>query len=151
MIGLPASGKSTFIQKLCKKNPRTIVVSSDEIRFKILDFPNSGISFDPAIETTVWKEVEKRVEEALEDPNCDDCILDACNLSRRSRQEYLKMAKQNNARTRAFFLNGDPILFQERNQKRNRHVPEEVLNRMIENLEPPTKEEFDEIQTIWVQ
>jgi len=149
MIGLPASGKSTFVQKLYKE-PRTIVVSSDEIRFKLLDFPKSGISFDSSIEPIVWERVRIKIQESLEDPNCDDCIFDACNLSRKNRQEFIEMAREHNARTRAFFLNGDPLFFHERNLKRNRQVPEGVLDRMIQNLEPPTHEEFDEIQTIWV-
>lgn len=85
MVGLPASGKSTYAKELLKKECRWKRVSRDDIRLML-----DNVAFDPQNEAVVSKVETAIVEECLR--NKRDVIIDACHLSGRTRNQWQKFA-----------------------------------------------------------
>ncbi len=67
--------------------------------------------------------------------------IDATHLTAWERRPYLKLAEVYNASVEAVFFDVPLEVCRERNQRRNRVVPEDVLQRMAAKLVPPTKAE----------
>ena len=133
MIGLPGSGKSTF----AVNHPECVVVSTDAIRGELFGDENEQkdgkLVFDVA-----YARLAKAVEAG------QDAIFDATNLQRKYRKKIFQMFP--NAYHVAIFVNTPVDVCKERNAKRDRVVPETVIDRMTSNLNPPTiAEGFKEI------
>ena len=124
LSGIPGAGKSTFINKHNWGGP-IIVLSTDLIR-KQLTGDASNLSKD----TEVWKYVYG----ALEHPHSDvTYIVDATNLVAKRRKSYLPY-KKNFDNIKLYCLLVDLEVALERNEKRTRHVPEDVIISMHQSL-----------------
>jgi predicted kinase len=146
LIGLPGTGKTTFAKNLLDYNSANrILISSDRIRFDLLNYHETGIDFDPKIEPKVWKIVNRKMNEALKDPTVKEVIFDATNLRKSRRKTFLKLAQKNEFRTRGILFSGSLGEVKARNQERERNVPEEVIERFSRILEDPEEGEFDKI------
>lgn len=86
-VGLPASGKSTFVKELLKKENRWKRVSRDDIRLMI-----DNVAFDPRNEGFVTKVEDAIVIEALRSKH--DVVIDATHLNPQARHRWVKFAKQ---------------------------------------------------------
>ena len=134
LVGLPASGKSTFsaTRKDC------VVVCPDAIRKAVLgneaDQKNGGLIFAIA-----WKQINKALSQGK------DVIFDATNCQKKYRKSIFQKAPEGTKHIAVVF--NTPIeVCKQRNASRERKVPEEVIDRMWANFSKPTKEEgFDEI------
>lgn len=94
-IGIAGSGKSTFIRKLQNAlNEKVYIISPDEIRFKMLDYPESGISFDEKIESEVWATAFDELYHycGLKEHNFVICF-DCTNLTLKRRYEIIGRMK----------------------------------------------------------
>lgn len=76
LIGLPASGKSTYAEKI--KNDNTVVLSSDSIRKEI--YGNESIQGNPK---EIFDTLYSRMRSALSENK--DVIVDATNINIRDR------------------------------------------------------------------
>ena len=133
MVGLPASGKSTF----AANHPECIVVCPDEIRARL--YGDASIQGNGA---QVFSIAFKHINQALAAGH--DVIFDATNTKRRYRKAIFKNAPS--AYHVAVYLKTPLEVCKERNAKRERVVPNEVIERMAVYLNPPTIEEgFKEI------
>lgn len=125
MIGLPGSGKSTF----AFDHPECVVVSTDAIRAELFGDEskqkNGKLVFDIAY---------TRLAQAVEAGQ--DAIFDATNLRRKYRKKIFQMFPK--AYHVAVFVNTPIEICKERNAKRDRVVPEMVIDRMASNLNVPT-------------
>ncbi|MBN1802008.1 MAG: ATP-binding protein [Candidatus Lokiarchaeota archaeon] len=149
LIGLPGSGKSTLIMRIMKKDARgRIVVSSDEIRFRLLNYEESGRDFDPSIETKVWALLEKEIQEALENPITKEILFDATNVRREFRSKYLNLARESGFKTKALVIYKELTEIKQQNTNRSRIVPEEVIDKLYKRFQPPDHIEFDKIVNI---
>jgi len=148
MVGIPGSGKSTLAKEMSESDPRRVVVSSDEIRLAMLDFDRTGVQFDPEIEPEVWRRVKENLRACLDDNQTVECILDATNVEKTRRREFLEMATELGVKTRAVFIPTRPDRAKRWNSRRKRNVPDEVIDRMYERLEPPSPAEFDEVLVV---
>ena len=133
MIGLPGSGKSTF----ASNHPECVVVSTDAIRGELFgdenEQKNGKLVFDVAY---------ARLAQAVEVGQ--DAIFDATNLQRKYRKKIFQMFPK--AYHVAVFVNTPVDVCKERNAKRDRVVPEMVIDRMASSLNAPTiAEGFKEI------
>lgn len=133
MIGLPGSGKSTF----ASNHPECVVVSTDAIRGELFGDENEQkdgkLVFDVAY---------ARLAQAVEAGQ--DAIFDATNLQRKYRKKIFQMFPK--AYHVAVFVNTPVDVCKERNAKRDRVVPEMVIDRMASSLNAPTiAEGFKEI------
>ena len=67
--------------------------------------------------------------------------LDATNLTPHERQGWIKLAQDYGYEVHAVFFDVPVEVCLERNQRRERNVPEDVMRRMAAKLRPPTFEE----------
>ncbi|MDX1673281.1 MAG: AAA family ATPase [Longimicrobiales bacterium] len=129
MIGLPASGKTTWAER----NFRTLV-SPDRIRLE-----EFGTEFDEAIEDDVWSLAYGRTREALE---ADDVVcFDATSLSRTRRRRLLAIARDAGAPAIAVWMDTPRHVAWRRNRERDRSVPRGSFAEMVVAFEPPSEDE----------
>ena len=146
LIGIPGVGKSTLAKKMGAKDPKNkLVVSSDEIRFKLTKYEETGIAHDPKLEPKVWGIIKNEVYRCLQDSRIQECILDATNIKTAGRKKFIQMAREMNCKTRAIVLYAplEDILTQ--NRLRQKKVSEEVINEFYFKFQNPKKHEFDKI------
>lgn len=138
LIGLPASGKSTYAQKM-KKNGYH-VYSSDEIRKEL-----TGNEEVQNINERVFCILHKRIKIALE--NGISCVYDATNISMKRRIAFLNEIKRFNCDKKCILFVPPVEVCKERNQKRERTVPDYVFDKMLKQFQCPYYYEgWDEIE-----
>lgn len=136
-VGIPGCGKSTF----CKRFGGTVVYSSDAIRGEL--FGSEEEQRNPAL---VFKTLKERANSALAAGK--SVIVDATSISKRNRRPFFNEYRGYD-RIVALYFDVPLDVCLARNASRDRHVPENVIRRMANSIEVPTKDEgFDEIIVI---
>lgn len=82
LVGLPASGKSTWAKEYSETHPDYIVHSSDKLREEMY-----GDNYDDADNSKVFEELHRRI---LEDLKMHSVIYDATNLVKKRRVHFFK-------------------------------------------------------------
>lgn len=146
MVGPVASGKSTLasnIKNVYERNgQKTIIVSSDQIRVDLYGDINDQTHNDE-----VFKEVRRRINNCIGKMNV---IVDATSINVKSRVPLLDLVRKNSdVRKIAMVMTTPEPVCKMLNRKRERKVPEYVIDKQIGNFEIPFYEEgFDEINLI---
>ena len=140
LIGIPASGKSTFAKNFASFHKGYKIVSTDDIRWKL--FGNPSIQGNPKrIFAIAYKEIISYLNSG------HNVIFDATNISRKNRANLINFLNENSVENIVadyFPVTIDVAL--ERNLQRKRHVPEKVIHKMFGKIEKPKYEEgFSEI------
>lgn len=163
MVGVPGSGKSTLSALM-----KGAVVSSDAIRGELFGDEDIQYDLDFAIKKNPnIKDMDSESQIKAARAECNkavfgrvaycmhklleegDVIFDATNISARGRKGTLEKYKGEYDKAFAFFFDVDVNVAKERNRKRSRQVPEEVIDRMAKQLQKPTKAEgFDAVFVI---
>jgi predicted kinase len=129
-IGLPGSGKSSWFNR-----HNIIPLSSDLVR---------GLLFDDATEQRFQDLVFSSLRSLLRArlvAGRPMSYIDATNLSPKERHSWIKMAHDFGYAAHAVFFDVPTEVCMERNRKRERNVPDEVMLRMAQKLRPPKFEE----------
>ena len=130
LVGLPGSGKSTYLERLGVR-----ALSSDAVRGLLADDEtDQGIHRE--VFATLRYLLRRRL--ALGRPVT---YLDATHLTPRERRPYVKMGQIFGCSVEAVHFDVPLEVCRERNRRRGRMVPEDVLERMAAKLTPPTVEE----------
>lgn len=144
LIGLPGSGKSSFAQRL-QAHPGWRLISTDAIRTNL--FGDQGIQ-GPWLK--VWHEVSREFQEAaqsIQQGEAREAVYDATNVVRKSRREAIALARESGfTHLTGIWLNEPLDVCLQRNQQRDRQVPEAVIERMNRRLwgaPPSIQEGFD--------
>lgn len=138
LVGLPGSGKSTWIQ-----DQGITPLSSDEVRRWLTD-DASDQSVHGIIFALIRQLLRRRL--ALGRPVT---YIDATSLTPRERRAYIKTAHLFGAEAEAIFFDVPAEVCQQRNAARARIVPPEVIERMAAKLVPPSLDEgFARIRVI---
>jgi predicted kinase len=147
LIGLPGSGKSSLIRFLQRDFQYLQVISTDKIRGQLFG--------DESIQGPwmwVWREVSRQLQEAVKDAHLGrihTVIYDATNVQRKQRQRVIKLA-----RAIAFnqiigvWVNTPLQLCLERNNSRDRIVPEDIILKMnvyLQDAPPSLDDGFDDL------
>lgn len=129
LVGLPASGKSTYARQ--KEIEGWKVFSSDQIRteFNITGQENKD-------HARVFEILHKRIKEAFR--RGENCVYDATNLSRKKRKAFLDQLDNSIYKTCVLFVTEISIC-KERNLKREglERVPDKTYDRMLKGFNVP--------------
>lgn len=139
LIGLPASGKTTYTKNLYY-DEQTIVLSSDSIREELFGYRNQEQN------GLVFETMNKRCKKALKDGF--HVVYDATNINRKRRKALINEMRKYciSVTSMCFVCDFNTIL--ERNKCRNKEeqIPEEDLLKMLKNFQVPLFEEgYDKI------
>ncbi len=138
-IGLPGSGKTTIIKKFAEKNNYSYICP-DDIRAEL-----TGNMADQSKNVEVWVESYKRLRHQLDENKT--VVFDATFANQKQRKEFLQFARESGAeKIQGVFLDVPIELAKERNNIRERIVPEYAIDRMYKNLKdfpPETEDGFD--------
>lgn len=136
MVGLQASGKSTYAKQLAEKMPAT-VFSSDELREEMFgDVDNQDNN------QKLFQELHKRIKECLKSGN--NAIYDATNISSKRRRGFLSGLKNIDCYKKCVIMATPYEQCLENNRNRDRVVPEWVIERMYRKWQTPHRfEGFD--------
>lgn len=141
MVGISGSGKSTYANGL-KTSLNAELVETDAIRIEL-----TGDAEDQSQNGKVFQIAKKRINDILVQGK--NAIIDATSLSVRDRKDWIDIAKANDAEVRAYFVDTPVSICKSQNNKRQRKVPEWVIDKQASKLYPPVKEEgFDSITVI---
>mgnify|MGYP005851921287 CR=1 FL=1 len=133
MIGLPASGKTTFAKQLQRQYPHSQIISPDQIREQI--YGSATIQGDWS---QIWPQVCAQFHQAQ--TQGQQVIYDATNCRASYRQAIIALAQtQNFEQTIGLWLRSPLWICLIRNQKRKQPVPEPVIIAMHQDLveQPP--------------
>ena len=140
-VGLPSSGKTSWVDDFIGENQGQAidVISSDRIREEIFndieDQNHNGEVFDL---------MKRRTKESLSQGHV--VIYEATNISSKRRRALLKELNKYYDKAICLFKYKRLTACQIDNEKRDREVPSNVIDRMYRNFEIPHKSEgFDEI------
>ena len=139
MVGIPASGKSTYLDKYRDKN---IVISRDKIRLSLLKEGDDYFSN----EKEVFNEFVKQIQEALDTvPQGIDVYADATHINYLSRRKLLSRLRLKNVDVKCIYIKTPIEVALERNKKREglERTPDNVILNFGLLLEPPTLEEYN--------
>jgi predicted kinase len=140
-IGLPGSGKSSWF-----KRRGVAPLSSDMLRSLLFDDIGEQ-RYQDLVFSTLRSLLRARLIAGM-----PWNYIDATNLSPKERHGWIKMAREFGYEVHAVFFNVPLEVCQERNQKRSRVVPDDVMQRMANKLRPPTFEEgFSKIIVVRVK
>lgn len=140
LCGIPGSGKSTFA-KIYEPLKHHVVLSSDDIRKELW-----GDESEQSGNHEVFKLLYKRMYYAI--CNGITVVFDATNISVKLRKKAIKSCPKDTERWAVYFV-PNVEKAKENNSKRERVVPEYVIERMARKFVAPTHDEgFDRIWRI---
>lgn len=138
MMGLPGSGKSTFLKN------KTNIISRDSIALELFKTYNLSALSDrdkKQLDKTLQNKIKEMVEKE------ESFYLDMMHLSDRDRYKSLKLIPGNYYIKGTFILSSwEDILL--RNKQREKSVSEDYILRQVKLSNPPSYRDFDEIE--WV-
>jgi predicted kinase len=129
LVGLAGSGKSTVAEELMEDRNDIILLSSDTIREEL--YGDESLQIDHA---KVFGIMEERTKDALN--NGIHVIYDATNISRKKRSHLLRQLPRDVEKV-ACFISTEYKDVVEQNSKRERVVPQDVIERMHKNMQVP--------------
>lgn len=129
-VGLPGSGKSTYLAQLGVN-----AISSDEVRRLLVDDPTIQ-NIHRRVFAVVRYLVRQRLQ--LQRP---ETYVDATNLTPWERRPYLRLGQLYAADVEALFFDTPLEVCLDRNHRRSRVVPDEVVRELARRLSPPIAEE----------
>jgi predicted kinase len=137
LIGLPRSGKSTWVQE--NKTEKDVVLSADNLRYLVYNqrYWQEGEPLVISILGIVFKMLLQQKK---------DIIVDQTNMTRMRRRGVIKMAKDNGYRIHGIVISNSRELCIERARKDGQNDLVPVIKRMSRQYQEPSMEEgFDEI------
>lgn len=144
MMGLPGSGKSTFLKNYCSNLDNTVIVSRDEIRFSLLKEGEDYFSHENDVTKILWKTINEELA------NGKNVYVDQTSLNEKSRLLLLNHIDQNLcSKISLIWCDTPTTCCLENNETRKgtrAYVPRGVIRRMSQQLQVPNfKEGFNAI------
>lgn len=142
LIGLSGSGKSSLAASMQQTCPDLILISTDAIRAKLF-----GSEEIQGAWCLVWREVQRQFQQAVNTMNQGQnraAIYDATNARRRYRREAIALARSTGfTQITGLWLDVPLSVCLQRNQQRDRNVPDNVIHQMHRQLlgAPPSLDE----------
>ena len=145
LVGAPGSGKSTWGQNYVLTRD-VVRLCPDEFRAKL-----GWGEADQSVSAAAFVMTKTAMGNAIDAGK--SVMIDATNMYRKSRKDFLNIARGRGAQTMAIVFEVSKEVLLDRNQKRGmmggRNVPEDVIDRMLARYERPVQgDEFDIVQFI---
>src|SRR6185312_10193737 len=138
LVGLPGSGKSTYLERLGVTG-----LSSDAIRRILIDDET-----DQTINERVFETLRCLLRQRLS-LGRPVTYIDATSLTPDERRPYVELGRSFGAEVDAVFFDVPLEVCMSRNAQRQRVVPEEAMLKLAGKLQPPTLGEgFDRIEVV---
>jgi len=135
LVGLPGSGKSTWLEQIGAG-----ALSSDTVRRWLADDET-----DQTIHDRVFQTMRYLLRHRLQ-LGRPVTYIDATNLTPAERQPYIGIGRSYGCEVEAVYFDVPLAVCRERNARRHRVVPEEALEKMAARLVPPSEAEgFDRV------
>ena len=148
MVGLPGSGKSTWINNNMLTAPKTVIVSTDQIIDSIGS--HYGLTYNELFDVISYSFAERVSAKIVEHwiKHRWNVVWDQVNLTVKSRSKRLKIVPDDY--TKVAVVIDRPADHQLRlDNRRSKVIPADVLEQMIAVYQPPTLDEgFDQIINI---
>ena len=149
LVGLPATGKSTYIKQLLADHPEKnyVVISTDDVMMDLA--AEEGLSYADAFEKYIGQADKKAKINFRQAKNARaNIVIDRTNLTQHGRRKFLsQLPKEYHTKAVVFEVSKDELA--RRTTKREieigKRVPPDVVERMIRSYAPPTTSEFDEV------
>lgn len=143
MIGLPGSGKNTYIDNvLLKEEPDAVILSRDDIRVELgYCTADEKIVGTDKQERKVTDIFNKRLIEAME--NRKSVIINNINLSKKRRKALLEQVKKYNPYVIFHYIEAPTL--QDNLNRRDGQIKESVFHNMIQNFDFPEIVECDKL------
>lgn len=155
LIGVPCSGKSTYIENLMNsyqnEQDKPVIISSDNI-IETLDGADYNEKFKSADFEQVQEQMMKEFNNAVKQRK--HIIVDRTNTSKKSRKRFVSVIKQrkNNYFAKAVVFCTSLKEIERRNDYREhtqkKRIPEYVIHDMMKSFSFPLLDEFDKIEMI---
>jgi len=126
-VGLPGSGKSTWFARR-----RIVPLSSDWLR-QVLADDRTEQRYQKQVFQTLRYLLRMRLRMGR-----PVTYIDATNLTRPERRQYLRIARQFRCDAEAVFFDVPIEVCRRRNRGRPRQVPAKVMDLLLARLSPPT-------------
>ena len=133
MVGLPGAGKDTWLKE---NRPELSVVSLDQFREEMGIAPKDN-------QGRVVQAARDRCRQFLRSRM--DFAINATNTTRQIRQLWTDIGAEYNARIEMVYIEPRLSVLLEQNSDRNARVPWDVIQRLIDKLDPPTLAECHEL------
>ncbi len=141
--GIAGSTKSTWAAEIASRHDYDIV-NMDAIRGEL-----TGDMCDQSRNDEVYKIATGKIYDSLESGR--SVVFDATNRNVRARRHLIEIGKAHGARVVGVYFKTDVNHCLARINKRERKVPDHIVQQQFDNLVPPTiGEGFDELQTMHV-
>lgn len=128
LVGVPASGKSTWSLDFVRRNPDWVRVSRDDFRFMLKDQP----SCEPKIESLINTIQDSVILDAL--AKGINVVIDNTNLKKKYIEHFAKLVQPYaSVEFQIFDISLEKAL--ERDESREKKVGKEVLERMFKQYE----------------
>jgi predicted kinase len=137
LVGPPASGKTTWGKEFARKN-NMVYVSTDSIRAEV----GSGEG-DQTVSAMAFSIAKERVSREL--ANGKNVMIDATSVNRKSRKDWIDIAKNAGAYIIAVAFEVPKAELLRRDAQRERHVGEEIIDRFINKYQRPDTMEVDKV------
>lgn len=127
-IGIPASGKSTWVKEYLREHGATVVIATDTIRLEL-----TGTSeCDHRQNSMIYNEARRRARQALDEKH--DVIIDATNVDVHEWLAYKEICRDDTVRVAKIFK-VPPEKAMKRMAKRERQVPREIVEQKWQQLQ----------------
>jgi predicted kinase len=143
MIGLPGSGKDTFISTYLKDIE---VICRDSIREELTDGQILGrkLYLDKEGEDKVTETVYQRINDCCKQRK--SFVINQTNINKEKRLEIRDYAINVNidSRPKVIYIEIKTDSFETCIERRNKGIWVDIINKMNDNYQRPTEEEYDE-------
>jgi len=136
MAGLPGTGKDTW---LARNAPQLPVVSLDDLRTELDIGPEDN-------QGTVIQAAREAAREHLRAGT--SFAFNATNVTRQTRKRWIDLFADYVARVKIVYLEPPLDAVRKQNRQREEPVPEKIIARLIDKLEPPTWSEAHEVSLL---
>lgn len=128
VVGIPGSGKTSWVKQYVQQRPATKIVSHDDIRYELTGTTECDHTMNPQ----VYEMARERVKHLLEEGN--DVVVDATNVSAEEWMAYRKICLPDTLMV-CKLMRITPDVAKQNQTFRSRKVPDEIIDEKWDTLQ----------------